>query len=282
MPSLLGAVLGIDAAWSYKHPSGVALIRAKDDGHWEFVAVAPSYDSFTALAVGRPVQWDNTPKGSVPEMECLLTAATKLLDGERVTVVAVDMPLSLDEPITGRRECDRAIAVAFGARGCSPHSPNAARPGQISYQLRADLERLGYPLAVNNRDGIIAPATIEVYPHPALLCLLDRDYRLPYKISKSLTYWPGTTVEERVDNLLAHFRQIYAGLTGEIDGIPDFLPAAGSLNYLKRYEDALDALVCAWVGARYLAGCADAYGDDTAAIWVTNHRANANPAHPCK
>jgi predicted RNase H-like nuclease len=37
---------------------------------------------------------------------------------------------------------------------------------------------------------------------------------------------------------------------------------------LKRYEDSLDALVCAWVGAKYLEGEAVAYGDHTAAIWI--------------
>jgi predicted RNase H-like nuclease len=41
-----------------------------------------------------------------------------------------------------------------------------------------------------------------------------------------------------------------------------------SASGLKRYEDALDALVCAWVGAKYLLGEAVAYGDGTAAIWV--------------
>lgn len=273
------AVLGIDAAWTAHHPSGVALIRQREDGAWERVAKAPSYDAF--LRRGglqgdpQPVDWGENPIGCRPEPERLLEAAANLLDREeRVTVVAVDMPLSLDEPITGRRACDQAIARAFGRMGCSPHSPNAARPGEISYQLRAELHRLGYPLAVNNPGELIAPATIEVYPHPALLCLLDLNYRLPYKVGKSRRYWPRTTAEERVRNLLAHFRQIHAGLSGEIDGIPDFLPEAGSLNSLKRYEDALDALVCAWVGARYLAGCATAYGDHTAAIWVPNCRAN--------
>jgi predicted RNase H-like nuclease len=41
-----------------------------------------------------------------------------------------------------------------------------------------------------------------------------------------------------------------------------------STSGLKRYEDSLDILVCAWVGAKYLKGEALPYGDDTAAIWV--------------
>jgi len=40
------------------------------------------------------------------------------------------------------------------------------------------------------------------------------------------------------------------------------------LAHLKRYEDALDALVCAWVGSRFLAGEAMAFGDADSAIWA--------------
>ena len=271
------AVLGIDAAWSARNPSGVALIKAKDDGRWEFVDVAPSYDSFINLADGIPIDWRArlTGGGLTARINQLLTTATELLGGERVTVIAVDMPLS-QEPIQGRRAADDAISKEFGGRGCGTHSPTVLGSG-IADELCQILADLGYPLAVNRADNAALeyPASIEVYPHPALLCLLNRNCRLPYKVSKSRRYWPGTTAGERVGNLLARFRQIHAGLTRVIDGIPDFLPADGSLNSLKRYEDALDALVCAWVGARYLAGCATAYGDHTAAIWVPNCRANA-------
>ncbi len=36
---------------------------------------------------------------------------------------------------------------------------------------------------------------------------------------------------------------------------------------LKRWEDTLDALVCARVGVEYVEGRATVYGDGTAAIW---------------
>jgi predicted RNase H-like nuclease len=44
--------------------------------------------------------------------------------------------------------------------------------------------------------------------------------------------------------------------------------SAVPVSGLKRYEDSLDALVCAWVGAKYLEGETVAYGDHTAAIWI--------------
>ena len=36
-----------------------------------------------------------------------------------------------------------------------------------------------------------------------------------------------------------------------------------TFSALKRHEDALDALVCAWVGTEFLAGAAVPLGDDT-------------------
>lgn len=92
---------------------------------------------------------------------------------------------------------------------------------------------------------------VEVYPHPALLTLTGADYRLPYKVSKSRRYWPGSSPADRKNNLVQVFETILAALKGDIGDIALELPdPAGvvSLSGLKRYEDTLDALVCAWVG----------------------------------
>ena len=54
------------------------------------------------------------------------------------------------------------------------------------------------------------------------------------------------------------------------EGVLEDLPepsAVKSLSELKRYEDSLDALVCAWVGVEYLAGRTLPLGDGDAAIW---------------
>jgi predicted RNase H-like nuclease len=135
-----------------------------------------------------------------------------------------------------------------------------------------ELAKAGYPLLTSSLVAAhLRPGTIEVFPHPALLVLLDRAYRVPYKVSKSSKYWKGATVAERIINLLAEFDQIERGL-GRVFGdthIP--LPPASevtTLSSLKRYEDGLDALVSAWVGSMFVGGTATAYGDASAAIWV--------------
>ena len=265
------AVLGIDAAWTATEPSGVALIRKyADDAPWECVAVAPSYAAFMAIADGRPVQWNQRPAPGIAHTSNLLTAAEQLLGGERVSVISVDMPMSKVK-ITGRRKADNDISRAYGSRGCGTHTPDANRPGAISTTMLSGLVNSGYKLAVSD-SAISGDSVVEVYPHTALLTLLNRDYRVPYKVSRSLRYWPDTTVQERADLLTGEFVNIYYGLAGVINDIPDFLPkppyAGSALAYLKRYEDVLDALVCAWVGACYIEGNATAYGDNNAVIWV--------------
>ncbi len=267
------SILGIDAAWTSGNPSAVALVRSQPEQGWECIALASSYEAFISLAdedsVGwtQPGLWEKPVRGGVPEPARLLKAAEKLLSGHRVSVVSVDIPLSYAS-ITGRRESDNAVSRKFAKKGCGTHSPISGRPGEISEHLRESLAGLGYRLEVSKPDG---DTVIEVYPHPALLSLLNRDYRVPYKVSRSLRYWPSLSVQERTEHLVAEFKCIYAGLSSELHGLPSqFLPSPPykSLSFLKRYEDALDALVCAWVGTRYVEGHADHYGDDDSAIWI--------------
>jgi len=63
---------------------------------------------------------------------------------------------------------------------------------------------------------------------------------------------------------LEQFEKILTALRADIRGIELKLPEpddAVSMPRLKRYEDSLDALVCAWVGAKYVEGDAVPYGD---------------------
>jgi predicted RNase H-like nuclease len=142
--------------------------------------------------------------------------------------------------------------------------------------------RLGYKLATCNATSP-DKALIEVYPHPALLFLLHADRRIQYKVSKSGTYWPGTTVRLRIERLLEQIQKILSGLRSEIGGIDVVLPSPGeisTLSALKPYEDRIDALVCCWVGTKYLAGQAEPFGDDDSAIWCPKQVAAGDSKQP--
>ena len=173
-----------------------------------------------------------------------------------ISIIAADLPLSR-LPITGRRACDDAISRGFGRQLCSSHTPSAIRPGPISDDYRNTLGNLGFPLVTA---GSAAPAQqlIEVYPHPAILTLLGAHNRLQYKVSRTLRYWPQLRCLTRPD--------------GGYSSVPDDPPKRsanshrerscaipnpnppGTIAGLKGVEDALDALVCAWVGSQHLVG----------------------------
>jgi predicted RNase H-like nuclease len=265
------AILGIDAAWTPGQPAGVALVE-RSAGDWHTVAVAPSYDAFIDLADGSEVDWRGSrPGGQWPPIGELLAAADRLCGGD-VELVTVDMPIA-NEPVTSRREADRAVARAFGKRWCATHSPTPARPGKLGEYLMSVLREHGFPLVTAPQQLDVQRCSAEVYPHPALLALLGDEYRVPYKVSRSGRYWPGATVGERIGRLLGQMARIEEALDDRLGPTGIRLPRADrvpSLAHLKRYEDALDALVCAWVGACILDGRAQAFGDETAAIWIPN------------
>jgi len=261
-------LLAIDAAWTETQPSGVALVASCAKG-WRCVSLAPSYDAFLALADGTPVGWTQSQfSGSVPDIGKLLAGAGRLA-GAPVDLVTVDMPIAT-VPITGRRAADDATSREFGGRGCSTHTPNPKRPGPLGASLSDAFIAAGFPIATTATKVAVAHHVLEVYPHPALLTLLRRSYRIPYKVAKSCRYWPSRTRVQRIAALLAEFRAIHDKLRAVFGPLGLHLPSVRSvqtLSNLKRYEDALDALVCAWVGSQYMEGNTVALGDHTAAIW---------------
>lgn len=234
---MLRTVLAVDAAWTVTQPSGVALCQRKEE-NWHCLAIAPSYDSFVALANGREVEWDAKRfTGDTPDVRRLMEAACAIA-GSPVDLIAVDMPLATI-PVCGRRVADSRISIAFGKRGCSTHTPSPVRPGPLGTALRNDLTEAGFRLASASTEP------------------------------KSTRYWPAKPVQYRIAKLVENFTLIYGALELTFRDMSLPLPtrSVDTLAGLKRYEDALDALICAWVGTKYLAGEARAFGDETAAIW---------------
>ncbi|MCZ2115919.1 MAG: DUF429 domain-containing protein [Anaerolineae bacterium] len=260
-------VLGIDAAWTPGNPSGVALVQGVGR-KWKCLGVAPSYESFISLADGRPVDWKmNRFDGTPPDVSRLLQAARELAKRE-VDLVAIDMPVS-NARITGRRRADNRVSEVFGGRNCATHSPSAERPGKMGEKIAKGFAEAGNKLVTEMDSPPTSPGLIEVYPHPALLSLLKLNERAMYKSSKSRSYWPEASLDERIRNLIAMHKKIKDALSERFEGLNGLISIrkVESLSHLKKVEDALDALICAWVGIEYLAGRTVPLGDRTAAIW---------------
>jgi predicted RNase H-like nuclease len=242
-------VLGIDAAWTAHRASGVAVVVGAAGG-WKCVAAAASYEDFYERA----------------GCHGLLAAVAKIAGG-MPDVVAVDMPLARI-PITSRRNCDNLLTRAFVRNGCGVHSSSPERPGRVSSEMMHALEKDGYELAVA-KSSAVPKQVIEVYPHVAVMRLLGEDYRVPYKIGRMRQYWPEASVMERKQRIRRNLARILRALKKHISGIGLRIPAeAAGPTELKRFEDTLDAIVCAWIGICFWEGRCLAYGDETAAIWV--------------
>jgi predicted RNase H-like nuclease len=171
-----------------------------------------------------------------------LLAAVAKIAGGMPDVVAVDMPLARI-PITSRRNCDNLLTRAFVRNGCGVHSSSPERPGRVSSEMMHALEKDGYELAVA-KSSAVPKQVIEVYPHVA-------------------------SVMERKQRIRRNLARILRALKKHISGIGLRIPAeAAGPTELKRFEDTLDAIVCAWIGICFWEGRCLAYGDETAAIWV--------------
>ena len=189
----MAAILGIDAAWTEDGSSGVALLK-NDSSGWNCIAAERSYADFIGRA-GLALQEDKGPlPDTIPNPDALLGAARKLLGGDKVEVVAVDIPVST-VPISGRRAADNKISSEFGANWCGTHSPSSERPGDVGTKISEGFSEVGYPLATADTPAGDKPKLIEVFPHVALLRMLGVSSRVPYKVGKSKKYWPQDTRE---------------------------------------------------------------------------------------
>jgi predicted RNase H-like nuclease len=262
-------VLGIDAAWTAHHPSGVALVSVPKRGRPRSLRVARSYEEFCGNG---KIDWQTKAHGSLPDISALLAACQKIAGG-LPSVVALDIPLGA-KPIIGRRAADKMVTRAYINRKAGTHSPTAQRPGPISRMLFEQLTACGFQwlhAKASSSQYKNSRVFIEAYPHPAIIELLNLEERLKYKVSKLQKYWPALACDERRKKVARQLNRLRRALNEQITGVTEWLPSAALFlrnPHLKGYEDALDAAVTAWIGCEFLAEKCVAYGDRESAIWL--------------
>src|SRR5262245_5589731 len=255
--------------------SAVALLGTSGSER-HVIGVAPCYTGFIGLADALQVEWIKPP-GGAPDVAQLLATA-KCLAGAPVDVVAIDMPMSTNM-IGGYRIADCKLSTAFGAMQVSTHTPSVDRPGSLGKRMTTEFAQAGFHLAtVKNRP---MPSLVEVFPLAGLVRLMSLSKRPAYKAAKTSRYWPDLSLPRRMSRLIDNWIAIEAALRLEIGNLGFELPqSAPSLASLKPYEDALDAVICAWIGACFAEGKAEPFGDDEAAIWVPFARFGNNESLP--
>ena len=244
-------ILGIDPAWTLKNPSGFALIEQNGDV-WQTKDIAPSFSLFCSDQTIQERFSGKIYGGRFSLKEILEKSGP-------VDCIVVDMPIST-KPFSGRREADNAIAKDYGNAWCATHTPTVAI-SKFGVEFVSEAEKYGYILNTN---------LVETYPHPAILSLIpELNKRLTYKVGKRKRYWPEATPDERRENLYKNLQILRTALSSHINLPKDYnLSIDAPFALLKSFEDTLDALVCAWVGIKFMNKQCRAFGDALSSIWI--------------
>lgn len=258
-------VLGIDAAWTVRNPSGIALVSTETVPP-KLVRASPSFEDFVAGTTSDAWCGKHEFRASLTEV---IRMAERIGTGP-VSVMAVDMPIARSQ-VRRRRASDNMISRTFGRYDCSTYTPSEQRPGKVSDDFVTEAEVAGFSLQTTTvREG--ERALLEVYPHVALLSLFrGSDGTLPqklkYKLAKRSKHWRDLDREGRLSALLEVWRSIIRRLRTQIDFTLELDCYGQPMCRWKAWEDVIDAIVCCWVGLKWLRGQAAPYGDNESAIW---------------
>ncbi|GBC95042.1 hypothetical protein HRbin16_00829 [bacterium HR16] len=217
-----GLYVGIDLAWGGKRPSGVAILR------WE--------QSLLREVV--PAQLLYTDDG--------ICGAIAQHDTGDTLVIAIDAPLVVPN-LTGERPVEGEMRKRFARFHAACHPANRRLLGDPprGERLCALLaERLNIQVVPAPPQREPCRVAFEVYPHAAMVRLFGLPRILEYKAR------PGRS--------LSHRRRQMQAYTGLFDCLPEpllYLPewlsnVPETATGLKRFEDRVDALFCAWMAAR--------------------------------
>ena len=234
---------GVDLAWGGRKPTGVAVVDA--DGY--LVRLGAARDDADVLAAVWPyVRGD-----------CL---------------VAFDAPLVVANP-TGQRPAEAELNRDFRRFEAGAHPSNTAKP-EFAGMPRAARLAGALGLDMDPRSSA-ARRAIEVYPHPATVVLFRLARTLKYKAK------PGRDLARLKSELLLLMDGVeklaHATVPLRVDShdgwaeLRRHVVAAQRKSELRRAEDPVDAVVCAYVALyaqRHPAGVT-IYGDFVTGYIVT-------------
>ena len=211
--------VGVDLAWGVRNPTGVAVL----DANGRLIHVAAARDDADVLNALRPY-----------------------VDG--ACLIGFDAPLVVTNP-TGQRPAETALNRDFRRFEAGTHPANTGKP-EFADGPRAG--RLAHALDLDLNPRSSAPRrAIEVYPHAAMVALFRLPRTLKYKAK------PGRTLEQLRSELLV----LADGLEGLANAaVPLHVAShkgwaalrrqvvtARRKSELRRAEDPIDAVVCAYV-----------------------------------
>jgi predicted RNase H-like nuclease len=225
-------IVGIDLAWrAERNPSAIAVGRLD----------------------GKSIEIIQVHKGVVG-----LNNIIRLIDemGEfvgKIEGVAIDASLIINN-VSGQRECETLITRSYGGRKAGCHSSNLTLyPDPDSVKLANALSERGHQhLSSPGQQSTDNKWMIECYPHPALIEIFELPERLLYKKGRVDQKRTGQVNLAQLLRELAYSTKMALSLAPSLHYLLDestILKNKG--RALKEHEDALDSIVCAYIGALY-------------------------------
>ncbi|MDP3894233.1 DUF429 domain-containing protein [Nocardioides sp.] len=212
--------VGIDLAWGQNRPSGVAVLD--EDGHLVHVSAAVSDDA-------------------------LVAALAPYVDGP--CLVAFDAPLVVSNR-SGNRPAEAALNRDFRVFDAGAHPSNTSRPELDPPRAQTLAARLGLDLDLDPASAAPRRA-IEVYPHPATIALFRLGRTLKYKHKTGRTFADLQTALLRLVDLMETLGAATPALELAGTGWEDLrstVEDADRKSELRRAEDQVDAVLCAYLG----------------------------------
>lgn len=211
--------VGVDLAWGEKRPTGVAVLDS--GGVLRHVSAATDDAS-------------------------ILNALSTYTNG--ACVVAIDAPLVVVNA-TGNRPAEAALNKDFRRYEAGAHPSNTTKP-EFAQTPRAARLAAALDLDIDPRSSADRRA-LEVYPHPATIVLFGLDRTLKYKARSGRTVGDLRAALLRLIELIESLaaaptpmvvtdHEVWLSLRAHVEG-------AQRKSQLRRAEDQVDAVVCAYV-----------------------------------
>src|SRR5680860_878977 len=235
--------VGLDLAWGEKQPTGLAVLDT--DGHLLHVSAHRTDETIVAAL---------TP---YVDTDCL---------------VAIDAPLVVKNA-AGNRPCEAALNRDFARFDAGAHPSNTGKREFAAVSRGARLAALlGLDMDPSSRSRRRA---IEVYPHPATVALFRLGRTLKYKHKSGRTLSALRSELLRLTGLLEGLATsavpLYLDDHEEWKRLVALVEAAERKSELRRVEDQVDAVVCAYVAlfAERRPDLTTTYGDYSTGYIVT-------------
>lgn len=209
--------VGVDLAWSDNNETGLATLRYDDGLVLDEIELVESDDEIVSLVEAH--------SGGCH--------------------VAIDAPLVVPNE-EGRRPAEDVTSKLFRSYDAGPYPANRNWLEKASGRVRGEdisnaLEKVGFDHKPSIDERERSDVFFEVYPHPSMVVLFGLNKSLKYKDSKGRSY------EERYNAFQTYIDNLkdldIKGLDDVVD--IDFKELRG--GSLKRFEDKLDAIFCAYI-----------------------------------